>query len=53
MVVSGVGNLPLDVEDNADSATVLRSADADRFRERFTEAIANEVPVPTGLTDTW
>ena len=48
VVVSGVGNLPLDVEDNADSATVLRSADADRLRERFTEAIANEVPVPTG-----
>ena len=45
-VVPGIGNLLLDVDDNAGRADVLGSADANSLRERFEEAITNEVPVP-------
>ncbi len=46
MVVPGVGNLLLDVDDNAGRAAVLGSTDANSLRERFESAIANEEPVP-------
>ena len=44
-VVPGVGNQLLDVDDNASGADVLGSADANSLRERFEDAIANEVPL--------
>ena len=46
VVVPGVGNLLLDVDDNAGRAAVLGSTDANSLRERFESAIANEEPVP-------
>ena len=43
-LVPGYGNLLLDVPDKASREEVLNSADANRLRERFQEAIENEIP---------
>ena len=43
-LVPSYGNLLLDVPDRASREEVLNSADANRLRERFQDAIKNEIP---------
>ena len=43
-LVPGYGNLLLDVPDQASPEEVLNSADANRLREKFQDAIENEIP---------
>ena len=43
-LVPGYGNLLLDVPEQAGQEEVLNSADANRLREKFQDAINNEIP---------